>query len=70
MPKTTAKTTSSKTPAAPASKPKTASKAATPAPSQAAPVEQVTPVVVSTTEPSEATTETVELVGFEQAFKE
>lgn len=71
MPKTTAKNTSSKTPAAPASKPKTASKkAATPAPSQAAPVEQVTPVVVSTTEPSEATTETVELVGFEQAFKE
>ena len=72
MPKTTAKNTASKnTAASAASKPKTASKkTASPAPSQAAPVEQVTPVVVSTSEPSVATTETVELVGFEQAFKE
>lgn len=72
MPKTTAKNTASKnTAASTASKPKTTSKkTASPAPSQAAPVEQVTPVVVSTSEPSVATTETVELVGFEQAFKE
>ena len=72
MPKTTAKNTASKnTAASTASKSKTTSKkTASPAPSQAAPVEQVTPVVVSTSEPSVATTETVELVGFEQAFKE
>ena len=71
MPKTTSKTPA-KT-AAPASTggkaAKSTKKAAAPA-APAAPVEQVTPVVVSTSEPSVATTETVELVGFEQAFKD